>query len=348
MRKFRKDAGRDALRMPIPIDDTLSRELARQMDGALEIVCNEFAGLDPHRQYRNAFARVLKPDPLKRVLMMGTDQRDLFIPLLRQVVEMHVPEEGHIFDFGAGDGQTFAHVVDVVPTGTTVSILEPNPVYLAAYQVFLERQTHLRCGATVGSGLDDLATDAEPNGLDLPERNSIDLALGLHMIYFAVDVVDSLCTMLRFVRPGGAYFNVVTDETTAYGGSVLATFIESGGDTGDNEGHLAAIEERRRLLAPEAEGGGALSAELRRVGIDVEVVTVRQPSRLYGHSLVDLLAMTSIGVLAHVPGTLKFESAAKTLRDRPAEVDLRIETDGPRIGMWSVTQPQWVTIARRR
>jgi hypothetical protein len=28
-------------------------------------------------------------------------------------------------------------------------------------------------------------------------------------------------------------------------------------------------------------------------------------------------------------------------------VDLRIEDDGPRKGMWSVTQPQWVAVLRR-
>jgi SAM-dependent methyltransferase len=318
------------------------------LDAALEIVCNEFAGLDPHQQYRNAFARVLKPDPLGRVLMMGTDQRDLFIPLLRRAVEQHVSAEGQIFDFGAGDGQTFAHVADAVPAGTTVSILEPNPVYLAGYQDFLDRQAHLRCGVAVSSGLDELSDEAKRSALELPAPGSVDLALGLHMIYFAVDVVDSLRTMVQFVRSGGAYFNVVTDEATAYGGSVLRTFIESGGDTGDNDGHLTAIGERRRLLAPESEGGGGLATALQRVGIDVEVETVRQPSRMYGHTLVDLIAMTSIGVLAHVPGTLKFESAAKTLRDRPTEVGLRIETDGARAGMWSVAQPQWVTLATRR
>ena len=64
--------------MPLAIGDSLPPELRPQLDDALEIVCNEFDGLDPHQQYHNAFSRVLKPDPLGRVLMMGTDQRDLF------------------------------------------------------------------------------------------------------------------------------------------------------------------------------------------------------------------------------------------------------------------------------
>lgn len=334
--------------MPIEIDDASAAELSPQLDDALEIVNNEFDGLDPHRQYHNAFARVVKPDPLGRVLMLGTDQRDLFVPLLRRAVETYVRPKGQIFDFGAGDGQTFARVADAVPAGTTVSIEEPNPAYLAAYQAFLDRQPHLRRGIAVGSGLDELEHEAGRSGVDLPAPGSIDLALGLHMIYFAADVRESLRTMLRFVKPGGAFFSVVTDEATAYGGAVLRAFIESGGDTGNNDGCLAAIDERRRLLAPETEGGGGLAAAVRNVGIEVRVESVRQPSRMYGHTLVDLLAISTIGVLANVPGTQKFESAAKILRDRPGDVGLRIETDGPRAGMWSVVQPQWVTQVQRR
>jgi SAM-dependent methyltransferase len=331
--------------MAIAIDRTSARDLSPQLDDALEIVCNEFDGLDSHRQYHNSFARVLKPDPLGRVLMMGTDQRDLFVPLMRRAVERYVPAEGQIFDFGAGDGQTFAYVADAVPSGTTVSIEEPNPAYLTAYQAFLDRQPNLRLGIALSAGIDDFEDEARRTGVELPA--GVDLALGLHMIYFAGDVRDTLHAILRRVKPGGALFNVVTDEATAYCGSVLRTFIDAGGDTGDTDGYLAAIEERRRLLAPADEGGAGLADAIRERGIDVELTSVRQPSRMYGHSLADLIAISNISVLANVPGTAKFESAAKTLLDRPEEIGLRIETGGPRVGMWSVVQPQWVSEVRR-
>lgn len=333
--------------MPIQVDRTTARDLSPELDDALEIVCNEFEGLDTHRGYYNAFARVLKPDPLGRVLMLGTDQRDLFVPLLRVTVEKYVPAGGRIFDIGAGDGQTFAYIADAVPAGTTVSIEEPNPAYLAAYQAFLERQPHLRSGIAVSTGLDEIEEEAARNAADFPESGSMDMALGMHMIYFATDVARSLRAILRFLKPGGVYFNVVTDEATAYSGSVLRSFIESGGDTGDNDGCLAAMDERRRLLAPESEGGGGLVGVAGAAGIEIEVESVRQESRMYGHSLADLLALANISVLTAQAGTRKFESAAKIIRDRPEEVDLRIETEGPRMGMWSVVQPQWVTQVRR-
>ena len=89
------------------------------------------------------------------------------------------------------------------------------------------------------------------------------------------------------------------------------------------------------------------SEAVRAAGIEVEADAVRQASRMYGHTLADLLALTNISVLTGHTGTQKFESAAKTLRDRPEDVELRIETEGPRTGMWSVVQPQWVTQVRR-
>ncbi len=40
--------------MPIQIDRKRADNLASQFDEALELARNEFEGLDPHRQYRNA------------------------------------------------------------------------------------------------------------------------------------------------------------------------------------------------------------------------------------------------------------------------------------------------------
>ncbi len=95
--------------MEIQIDRARAHDLGPRFDEALELIQNEFDGLDRNRQYRNAFARLLKSDPLDRVLMMGTDQRDLFVPELRRVIADRVPISGHILDLGAGDGKTLGH-----------------------------------------------------------------------------------------------------------------------------------------------------------------------------------------------------------------------------------------------
>ena len=167
------------------------------------------------------------------------------------------------------------------------------------------------------------------------------------MIYFVNDLPTSIIRMVRFLKPGGVLFVVVADETVGYTGLALKNFIERGGDTGDNARQLLVIAERRRLVELAAEGGGAIAGVLRAADTPVEINVRRQSSRLYGHNLADLIALSSIAFLASVEGLEKFEAAAALLRHKPEAVDLRIEDDGPRKGMWSVAQPQWVAAFRR-
>jgi SAM-dependent methyltransferase len=332
--------------MPIQIDRGKAHDLTPRLDEALELVRNEFEGLDHYRQYRNAFARLLKADPLGRVLMMGTDQRDLFVPELRRVIEVNVPTNGHIFDFGAGDGQTFALVAGSVPEGTSVSIEEPNPGYVADYSAFLRTQPHLRPGMALVAGFDEMEGAAARSGASLPPDGSIDLGLAIHMIYFLNDLSAGLTRMMRFLKPGGALFVVVADEIDGYGGIAVKRFIEAGGDSGDKARYLAAIAERRRLLGSSGEGHGAILEVLRNAGIPAELDVQRQPTRFYGHSLSDLIAMAAVMGVSAEDAAL-FEAATALLRQHPEVVDLRIEDDGPRRGMWSVAQPQWVSVIRR-
>lgn len=326
--------------MPVPIDREAARAMAPRFDEALELVRNEFDGLDQDRQYRNAFARLLKADPLRRVAMLGTDQRDLFVPALRQIIPGVVAPGGHILDVGAGDGQTFALLADLVPPGATVSYEEPNAGYAADYGAFLATQDHLRPGRAMVAGFEEIdALEAPP-----PADGSVDLVLALHVLYFIADLPAGLLRMARFLRPGGALCVVVADEAEGYSGRSLRAFIDAGGDTGDNDGHLAAIAERQRLL------DGALlevlAAERPQACFDLE--TRRQPSRLYGHALSDLIALATLAALSPVAGTGKFEAPCDLLRSDPEAVDLRIEDEGPRKGMWSVAQPQFLSILRRR
>jgi len=57
----------------------------------------------------------------------------------------------------------------------------------------------------------------------------------------------------------------------------------------------------------------------------------RQPSRLYGHSFSDMIALSTIATLAQVEGIEKLAVARRLLEERPELVDLRIEHDGPRV-----------------
>jgi len=53
---------------------------------------------------------------------------------------------------------------------------------------------------------------------------------------------------------------------------------------------------------------------------------VRQPSRLYGHNLADLIALSATALLAGVEGLEKFEAATALLRQNPDAVDFASKT----------------------
>ena len=228
---------------------------------------------------------------------------------------------------------------DQLPREVFVSLIEPNPGYAEDYRAWLETQPHLRLGTVLVAGLDEI--DKQPQ--TSPDYGDFHLVLSLHMLYFVADPAASPVRMARFLAPGGALAVVAADEVRSYTGQVLRRFIEAGGDTGDNTASLEAVESRSRLLS------GALRDTLEKEAPDAryEVATKRQPSRLYGHTLGDVIALANIGKLAVVDDAAKFEAAADLLRTNPKAVDLRIEDAGPRKGMWSVTQPQHLAIVRR-
>ena len=276
--------------MPIQVDRRAAGVMAQRFDEALELVGNEFEGLDEPRQYHNAFARLLKQDPLQRVRMLGTDQRDLFVPVLREVLPATVAPGGHILDLGAGDGQTFALLADCVPEGTTGLILEPNRGYVADYSAWLATQPPLRAGLAMVSGFEGIG----PAEAQAPPDGSVDLVLALHVPYFFPDLPAAFLRMARFLKRGGALCVVVADENEGYTGKALQSFIDAGGDTGDNDGHRAAIAELQRLLAGDLLE--VLGEGLPRLSFEME--TRRQPSRLYGHALSDLIALSNIAELS--------------------------------------------------
>src|SRR5690348_15932720 len=147
---------RVTMNIPVQIDRERTRRLAARFDEAMDVIGNEFAALDTHQQYRNAFSRVLKWDPLGRVLMFGTAQRDLFVPELRRAIVDFVPRAGAVFDFGCGDGQTLALAADALPGGARLSFEDPNPDYVDRYRSFVESHGGLEVGIALVAGFDEM------------------------------------------------------------------------------------------------------------------------------------------------------------------------------------------------
>ena len=329
--------------MSAPIDitrDFVAAHAAR-FDDALEIAKNEFRSLDADTQYTNAFARLLKWDPLERVAMLGTDQRELFVPVLKDLIRAQRGTAAgpfRFFDIGCGDGQTFALVADELPDGATGTILDCNAYYLAQYEAAVRAAGRLQLGQSI-------CAPFLPNTA-IEISGGFDLILAIHVLYYFDALRESLAHLYEMLKPGGAAFIVFADEKTAYTGQALRAYHRS------DEAFLARFDQtcdlRRRLLLP-----GAIELQQH---LDARFPTSRarlrseiQASRLYGHTLMDILALSLITGLDRVETQTKFDAVMELIRSRPEAIGLRIEHGGhpARDGMLSVIQSQIVVELRR-
>ena len=159
--------------------------------------------------------------------MMGTDQRDLFVPSLRTAIETYVPPGGHIFDFRCGRRTD-------VRAGRRCGSPRDDGVARRAQSTlrrglrhFLERQPHLQPGVALAVGLDDLVAGRE-TGHRFCRMPSISrwgclCCISRRTCWAAPRVI------LRLVKPGGVFFAVVTDESASFTGCGTPGFRESGG-----------------------------------------------------------------------------------------------------------------------
>lgn len=320
---------------------------AARVEEAKDQVLNEFSGLDLAQQYRNAFARLLKPDPLARVDMLGTDQRDRFVPVVREHLQKKLGLSDHVLDIGGGDGQTFSLLADALPAGTTVSLEEPNKKYAERYWECLGGYETLLPGDRWDCGFDDWQSYCQTEAKPSPQSVGYAVVLSIHMAYFVDNVVQALVDMANLLKVGGSLIIIVADEADAYTGHMLRAYYSATENKLGLEENLRLCKQRRDLLSDKA----LLIEELNRLcaGKQFVLQSQNQPSRLYGHSLVDMVALCNIAELADIDDVKKFEVAATELSTNPELYDLTIETDsGPRYGMLSVKQPQIVTIVTRK
>lgn len=316
---------------PITADDCIA--MHDPFRDARLMVANEFRGLDTHDQYYNAFARLLKRDPLGRVAMLGTDQRDQFVPVLRRLIAEGGTAPRRILDIGCGDGQTFALIADTVPEGSTIDLVDPNEDYLRAYADRIATMPNITLGAAHAL---PFVPDTDGSFYSPALDRGYDLILAIHALYFFADLDACLADIGARLAPGGTAIMVFADESVSYTGLGYRAFLRSGGQDDLAQAHADLCAQRLALLRGSA---GAPPAVAARWQGDVSVHP--QPTRLYGHSLSDLIALGNIAGLSLYEDIAKFEVIADLLERAPMDPDLRIESeDGPRKGMLSVTQPQ--------
>lgn len=319
--------------MPQPITADDCAAMHDQFRDARLIVANEFRGLDTHDQYYNAFARLLKRDPLERVAMLGTDQRDQFVPLLRSLIAEGGDAPRRILDVGCGDGQTFALIADTVPAGSVIDLIDPNEDYVRAYADRVAAMPNIALGAAHAL---PFVPDSDDSFYSPALDRGYDLILAIHALYFFADLDACMADLGARLAPGGTAIIVFADESVSYTGLGYRAFLRSRGEDVLAQAHADLCDQRLALLRGSAGAPPAIAARWQG---DARVHP--QPTRLYGHSLSDLIAVGNIAGLSLFETATKFEVIADLLEYAPMDADLRIETDaGPRQGMLSVTQPQ--------
>jgi SAM-dependent methyltransferase len=178
-----------------------------------------------------------------------------------------------------------------------------------------------------------------------------DLVLAIHVLYYFDNLLESLVRIYELLKPGGATFIVFADEKTAYTGQALGAYHRAAGDTE----FLAAFDETRerrcKLLLPGPDGLSEIQRRLdeRFPTSRARLLSEVQPSRLYGHTIADILALSLITGLDRVETPAKFDAVMDLLRMQPDAIGLRIERGGnpAREGMLSVVQSQVVMELRR-
>ena len=177
--------------------------------------------------------------------MLGTDQRELFIPVLNDVIRAQrnaILGRFSFFDIGCGDGQTFALVADEFPDGTTATFLDCNAYYLSQYEAAVRSSGRLRVAQSICAPF-------------LPET-AVEAEASTSSSRFTCFIISTIFAhrwrgFTHLLRPGGAAVIVFADEKTAYTGQALRAYHR--GDAA----FLAAFDEtcdlRRRLLLPGTE-----------------------------------------------------------------------------------------------
>lgn len=310
--------------------------------------------------YEAVFSRALKPNPYTAfrmaaaapdaaVLMMGTDQRDLFVPLVTLEAD-RLRDGDAVFDIGCGDGQTTAKAFGGIRCRPVVNFLDPNEKYVAHYEAGLRAgMPRLARGQCFIDRIDpfmDRAAAGDPALAALAGSQA--LVLALHCLYFCADPVRFVGFILDRLCVGGRAVIVFADEARGYTGTLTRRYLE------DRDAVAAAafhrrIEARHALFGIHADGvtapdaTGTLRQALGRADFRVDAAQA-QHSRFYGDDVGDLFAFSFLAGLDGVdngPLADKITFVKERLFQEPERFDLAVETGGMRANMLSVSQPQY-------
>jgi len=326
----------------------------RSFEHLLEL---ELSGLSGDSRYELNFSRLVKPDPFRlfdvdanadQPFMLGTDQRDYLVPLLAARLDALTPG-ARVLDLGSGDGQTTAAALHGRAKPLTLLPLDPADGALARYQDhFASELPHISVPETLVASIDDLlAGGVGGAGTAAALKEPLQMIVAIHSLYFSAD----LAGLLRFAHdrlpPRGKVVIVFAECNGRFSGRLAEDYWrEHPGSSGGD--HAIGGDDLDRFFGvlDAAAGRAECEAALRdRLGDDLfgVVDVTRQPSRLFGHDLGDIIAagfLTSLSAADDDQLKHQIHYVSQRLQAEPETFDLRLSLDGPRARMLSVAQPQ--------
>lgn len=323
----------------------------RSFERLLEL---ELSGLTGGSRYELNFSRLMKPDPFRLFgvdsgpdlpFMLGTDQRDHVVPLIAGRLA-GLPPGAMLLDIGSGDGQTTAAALESRADPLTLIPLDPAEGALQRYRDFFSSHyPQFSVPRTVAAGIDELLAAAP--GSAAAVDGPLDMILAIHALYFTADHAGFLRFAHDRLRSGGKLLIVFAECDGRFSGRLAREYRARYPAPGDRRHHTGGDDLDRFFGVPGANAGReACEAALRdRLGGELFHVAdvVRQPTRLFGHDLGDIIACGFLTSLAPADDTelrQQIHFVSSRLQEAPEVFDLRLTVSGPRARMLSVAQPQ--------
>lgn len=329
---------------------------------AFERVLEEFDGLTNQQAYVNIFSkRMMKPVLEKESEFYGCNHRIDMLPFIRTLLRS-IPENGHIFDVGAGAGDVVDFALKYVDQKITIHLEEPNPSLLQAYLKKL-KDNHLEAGVAYEGILQDYYQGNRRGTYPSVPQN---LVLAMHMIYHLTDfthlhihpqddLMEALSFLYGLLAPGGSLFVAYADLLENEDGEAICGMAERyfrhfypSDRYADNL--IAIYKARNELLGP----GGSISTILaKRFPDTTPTLTLeRRMCHFFGESIADLAVLglaTELCPADHnLFDTKKLQFCFDYLTDYADRMGVQKESrDVPQKGLWRGNEPHVIAIITR-
>jgi SAM-dependent methyltransferase len=336
-----------------PLTSAALREHASDFHAYEDLLALELGGRSGLQINELAFARLTKPDPLRLfgldrdgegVLMLGTDQRDMLVPKLAETL-LVVPAGGCVLDIGSGDGRTTSCALEGRSEPLSLVPVDPMEDSLHRYQdLFRTGHPEISISHVIASGIDELIETQIADPGTLPEY--FDAVISVHSIYFSASAPGFLSFALDRLHPGGRLLLVFSEGLGRFTGAMTLGYLERYGldPEGKERSSQTALDQMIGLTngtLSRSDCQASLQKALARNDLRVAEV-LRQPTRIYGHDLGDMMAFAFINKLPMIDQNLTRQIAyvSERLQESPDVFDLRVHVGGPRAHMFSLAQPQ--------